>query len=502
LPAPLRRLSRAEYLLTVQDLFPGAALPNLALPPDPDVLGFENRANRLNPTDQLVYAQEESAGKIAAAVAAGLATALSCQVAAPCAAALVTSFGQRAFRRPLTADEEKTFSDFFITQAAAGGVPAAVEATVAAMLQSPQFVYRIEVGGAGGAAASAARKPTPYEVASRLSYLLWASMPDDALFEAARAGKLETAEEREAQARRMLGDPKARRQIVDFHRQWLEFDRMLGEDKSLTRYPHYTPALRAAVREEADRFVGDVVFGPGGDGKLRTLLTSVVTFVNPELARLYGVPAPASGWTRASLPPAERAGVLTRANYQAGHSHDEKGSAPLRALPIIKRLLCQDIPPPPANFEPRSSRTGAAPQTDRQALEQQTSETGCQGCHRTINPFGFAFEHYDAVGGFRRTDNGLPVNASGDLTPLGLDITGTFRDATELSAKLAGSASVTACATLQLYQSAMGRDLEKVDECRLGAVRRVLANAQGDLREALVALAVAPEMVSLPAAAP
>jgi hypothetical protein len=94
------------------------------------------------------------------------------------------------------------------------------------------------------------------------------------------------------------------------------------------------------------------------------------------------------------------------------------------------------------------------------------------------------------------------VNASGDLTPLGLDITGTFRDATELSAKLAGSASVTACATLQLYQSAMGRDLEKVDECRLGAVRRVLANAQGDLREALVALAVAPEMVSLPAAAP
>jgi hypothetical protein len=501
-PAPIRRLSHAELNATIADLFPGLALAPLALAPDPESGGFANRATLLNPTALLVEQYSAGAAAVAEKAAADLTRVLPCTPTAStevaCGAAFVEAFGGRAFRRPLGDAEKKVYTDFLNAKRTAVGFKGAVQLTIEAMLQAPPFLYRAELGDPATAAAGRVRL-TPYELASRLSYFLWGSMPDQALFDAAAANLLATPADVEAQARRMIADDKIRRMMVEYHRQWLDLDRLDREVKDATLFPTYTPALKAAMREESNRFVESTMVD--GDGTIASFLADGTTFVNAELAAHYGVPAPQSGWARVTLDPGQRAGFLTRANFLASHAHATSGSPPLRAVFIMRRLLCQSLPPPPndADLTPPQPKAGDGPKTNRQLFAARTAG-GCQACHLAIDGLGFGLERYDAIGRYRTTDNGLPVDASGMIT--GGDAAGTFDGGVELSQRLAGSADVRLCATTKWYEYAMGRDKLPSDDCRIAFMERALAAAGGDVREMLVALVTSGDFVTRPAVNP
>jgi hypothetical protein len=486
LPVQVRRLTRAEYNATVRSLLPGVILPQIDLAQEIDASGFENRAKLQNPTALLVQQLSAGATAVAGAAVKNLASVVPCAATdATCGAQFVEAFGARAFRRPLSDAEKKTYTDFFNQQKTAISFTAAVQLTLEALLQAPAFIYRVELGDP--ARALGGRVPlTSYEMASRLSYLLWGTMPDQTLFDAAKANKLVAAADVEAQARRMVADDRLGGTMLEFHRQWLEFDRLDREaTKDPTLYPSFTPTLRAAIREESDRFVGDVMVK--GEGSLKALLTSPMTFVTADLAKLYGVAAPASGWGPAALNGKERAGILTRANFLASHAHAVAGSPPLRAVSIMRRLMCTALPPPPADADtsPPKPQVGGAAQTNRQLFEARTVGS-CQACHGTIDPLGFGLENYDAAGGYRTTDNGLPVNAQGELKAI--DVAGPFTGGVELSQRLADSAQVRLCVTGQWYEYALARDRDATDECKIKALDNALAAAGGNVREMLVGL--------------
>jgi hypothetical protein len=502
--APMRRLSRAEYLASVRDLFPGVDLGNVAIGKDPHEHGFENRAELLNPQPLLIEQYNTAASEIAARVIEDPASVLPCapeaSSEADCGAQFLDAFGTRVFRRPLTSDEKTTYTTFFEGELAAGsGFHGAVQLTIEVLLQAPQFLYRLEFGEPDPIAPGLAQL-TPYEIATRMSYLLWGSGPDAALLESAKAGGLATPAEREAEARRMLADPRARDMLVEFHRQWLDLDGLLDEPKDPTAYPTYDAALVSAIREESDRFVGNVMWN--GDGTVRSLLTSTTTEVNAPLAALYGVPAPASEWAEVSLDPAERAGLLTRANFLASRAHKIAGSPPLRAVFVLERLLCQTPAPPPAdaNLSEPAAEPDTAGKTNRELFEERLAPDACKGCHQTFTDLGYAFENYDAVGRYRTEDNGQPVDATGQFS-LG-DIDWQLQGSIDLSEKLAESAEVERCVAGFWFEYALGRAQESSDACRVEALGDALAAAHGDVRELLVAVVKEPDFAVRPVVQP
>jgi hypothetical protein len=501
-PSPLRRLSRAEYLRTLEDLFSGLPLQPLDILPDPDALGFENRAELLVPRDVLLSQYQVAAERIAEAAIAKPEVIAPCggAASADCAGGFVDGFGRRAFRRPLTASERSAFLALFQKATVPGDPKGGPRAVIEAMLQSPQFLYRIEdgVGPAQGGKVAL----SGYEIASRLSYALWESMPDAALFEAAGSGSLGRPEVREMQARRMLADPRARRMLVNFHRQWLEFDQIEREaEKDPKAYPRWSAALMSAVREEADRFVGWVV--TEGPGTLEALLTSRSAEVDKGLAALYSVPAPASGWKSVALDPGERAGILTRASFLAGHAHHFQSSPPLRGGFVLRRMMCRSLPPPPPNADttPPVAAAGGKPKTNRQLFEERVAVDGvCIGCHKIIDGIGFGFENYDAIGAFRKVDNGLPVNAKSELVEI--DVARQFEGAVELSQLLASSGDVSNCIADKVYEYSVGRAIEQGDACLTARLRGRFRGTRGDFRDLLVAIAASPEIAERAAPQP
>ncbi|HVU52084.1 MAG TPA: DUF1592 domain-containing protein, partial [Polyangia bacterium] len=504
-PAPLRRLSYAEYQATTTDLLGALKTAPITLSRDPDERGFENRASLLNPSPMLV--EQWADGAIAAGLAAstaigGAGSIVPCAPKtaadeAPCGARFIQQFGAKAFRRPLTADEVSDFTAFFEGERASSSFAGAVQLTTEAFLQSPQFLYRMELGDPATAGADRV-KLTSYEIATRLAYLAWGSAPDDALLAAAATPSgLDDAAAREAQARRLLADPRAGQMMVEFHRQWLDLDHLAKEPKDPKTYPAYDAALEGAIREEADRFVRKVMWQ--GAGTISAFLTSTDTEVNAPLAALYGVAAAgatATTWVAASLDPTQRAGFLTRADYLAGRAHQLEGSPPLRSVFIRDRLLCLPalMPPADANLSEPAATPGATAETNRQLFEDRIAPATCKGCHTIINPMGYGLESYDAVGAYRTTDNGLPVDATGSINGTG-DVDGPFTGGVELSKRLASSKTVAACVAQNWYAYAEGRDLGAADSCRLAKLNLSLATAGGDVRELLVAIATSPEFI-------
>jgi hypothetical protein len=505
-PAPLRRLSYAEYQATTTDLLGGLKTAAITLSRDPDEGGFENRAKLLNPSPMLV--EQWGDGAIGAGLAASTAMSTSGATSivpctpktttdeAPCGVQFIQQFGAKAFRRPLTTEEVADYTAFFEGERANSNFQGAVQLTTEAFLQSPQFLYRMELGDPTTVAADRV-KLTSYEIATRLSYLVWGSAPDTTLTAAAAGGGLDAADAREAQARRLLQDARAGAMMVEFHRQWLDLDRLSKEAKDPKTYPKYDATLESAIREESDRFVRKVLWQ--GPGTLAAFLTSPDTQVNAPLAALYGVAAPTStsdsGWGDVTLDPTQRAGFLTRANFLAARAHQLEGSPPLRSVFIRDRLLCLPplMPPADANLSEPAASPGATAQTNRQLFEARIAPATCKGCHTIINPMGYGLENYDAVGAYRTTDNGLPVDASGSIN--GTDVDGPFTGGVELSQKLAQSKTVATCATTNWYAYAQGRDLGTADACRLAKLNLALSDAGGDVREMLVAIVTSPEFI-------
>ena len=501
-PSPLRRLSDGEYLNALHDLFPALSLSLPALPPDVPVAGFDNAAEAQEPSDVLVARYEAIANlyaEAATADAASVSALAGCddwstpELAAACGAQFVDRMGGRLFRRPIAASEHDRFLLRFQAWAAAVDFAGAAQLTLSAMLQSPQFLYRAEPL-APTLAPGTAVPVEGYAMATRLSFFLWESVPDDLLLAAAARDELRTDAQLRAQAERMLADDRALRVLWSFPRQWLGLDRILLDEHSARTPavdPQWTAATQASAFTETQIFVQNVL---AQGGTFRDLLTSRRAWVDPEMARIYGVPAPADAGTFAevTLPESERAGLLTRTAFLAGYSHRGATSPPVRGNGIQLRLLCElpISPPPGVDTSQPTLPPGSGPQTNRMLFEARTAPGFCQGCHAGLNGFGFGFEHYDAAGHYQTTDDTLPVDATGKIS--GTDVDGPFDGAIALSEALARSQVVHDCATTELVRFALGRAPADVEGPMVAALAKGFLQSGGDLRALLVAMVLAP----------
>lgn len=491
--SPVRRLTNSEYENTVRDLL-GGNIPSLPEQPSDAVLegSFENDAQSLGPSDVRIARYETAAmnlGEHAVNDSNARNRVLPCETAdADCAWQFVESFGKRAFRRPLTEAELTRWFDFFDSQRTSIDFDAAVQLTVAAMLQTPQFLYRLE--SEGSPASGDQQELSQHELASRLSYLLWETMPDEQLMQAAEAGELATDAQLEEQARRMLSDERARDAVRNFHRQWLYLDRVLDEDKISELFPMWGSQARASAKEEALRFI-ESVFLEGGT--VEELFTSNVAYVDNVMSELYDIPEPSEPWAQVELDPTERAGLLSRIAFLAGFAHEANGSPPLRGVFVMERLLCEPPPSPPANADTSAPQADPeqGPMTNRDLFEERVAPSACQGCHVRIDGFGFGFENYDAAGMFRTEDNGLPVDASGFANGIGND--DGYEGAVELQNLLGESDVVRDCVAKQWFTYANGRPMEPADTCQVEAIQAEFEDNGGDLVELLVSIVTRPE---------
>lgn len=489
---PLRRLSETEYHNTIRALFVGVPYPETELIAPLSSNGFENFvSNTRAVSDRDVEAFDATVESIAgpASTNAAFLAHHGCpdvDQRAACIEGFVRNFGRRAFRRPLTDEERSVYRTLIEDIASAIDLAAGIETMIASVLASPELLYRVEARGEDRANA--------YTLASRLSYLIWQSMPDDALLAAAAAGELSNREQLEAQARRMLADERATQALVDFYRQWFRFSRMDEEKyaaKSPTLFPEWTPTLRASVQAEVRRFVRHVA---EQDATLTRLYTDRTAFLDADMARHYGVDGPVDD-RPILLPESERSGILTRANFLAGTGIAGHGSPVHRGLFVYENLLCRHIGGVPDDVD-TSAVTPEPNQTTRELYEEITAPTACRGCHVRINPVGFAFENYSSTGAYRTTELGRPVDASGAL--MGSEFESeTVVGAVELSAQLARSEVAHACAANHWVSYMLGRRLEPVghDACYAERIQRAFFESGGDMRALMVTLITQSEFV-------
>jgi hypothetical protein len=482
----IRRLNRFEYDATVRDLLGDHTRPAQAFPPEEEANGFDNDAALLTVSDLGAEKYLLAAETLASAAVADLPSLLPCDPApdeAACARAFIERFGRRAYRRPLDGEEIAILEDVYAQARAEWDFAAGIKLVIETMLQSPQFLYRVEIGEPR-APGEIWQRLTPWETASRLSYLLWGSMPDDGLFRAAEDGKLATRAEVETQARRLLADPRALEQIAHFHERWLGLYLLGDLDKDPATFPEYSPGLRPSMLEEMRRFVA-AVFTEGG-GTLTTLFTGSFTFVDAALAAYYGVPAPAGDdFARVELPAAHAAGILTLGGLMAMNAGPNQTSPVLRGKFVQEQLLCNPLPPPPDDIDIKPPELDAT-LTTRERFAQHRADPTCSGCHDFMDPIGFAFEHFDGAGRWRDLENGLVIDDSGEL--VGSDNDAAFTGPVELGALLAGSAQVRGCLTRQWFRYAYGRVAGEGDACTLASLETRLADADGDLRELVIGL--------------
>jgi hypothetical protein len=362
------------------------------------------------------------------------------------------------------------------------------------MLHSPHFLFRIEGGADDGDA--------PFAIASRLSYFLWDTMPSDELLQAAGDGKLATAAQIEATARRMLEDPRARGGMEEFLAQWMRFDRVLEATRDRRRFREFNAEVAAAMVEETRRLFNHLVWG---DRNFLEFFTADYTFVNPDLARLYGLPAPQEEFAKVAYPAdSGRSGVLGHGSFLVLTSKPAETSPTARGLFVRNQLLAQEIPPPPAGLNATLPNiTEEAPMTNRQRLAVHLNSESCAGCHRLMDPIGLGFEQYNAIGVFqkkmvlqfpaepsdgarrRRTIKELDVDPSGFIQ--GMEDS-AFSTPRELGRLLAGSKTCQKAIVKQLFRYAFGRQETEDDQPAIDAMLARFRDSGFRFRELIVAL--------------
>ncbi|MGD8861866.1 MAG: DUF1592 domain-containing protein [Myxococcales bacterium] len=472
------RLTHEQWANTVRDLLKlDAADPLPEFRPDPVQGGFlfDNDANSLQVDESLWSSYRRAAGELAALVTSDpgrLAKVLPAGADDPDTGTetIVRELGLRAHRRPLDATEMGEYTTLFEAGAALHPNMAAREAGVRilieALLQSPHFLYRVETSDQ---VVDGAIPLNDYEIASRLSYALWHTMPDDALFDAAAAGELSDASTLPDHVQRVLDDARLEGVVADFHAQLLEVEEFLGISPSPTFYPDAPDDLGQLALTEHELFIHDVVFEQ--EQGYRELLTATHTFVNDQLAGIYGLPGDfTSSFERAELDPAQRRGLFTQIGFLATNSSSASPDPIHRGVFLAERIACLHIAAPDVATPPLGAMPG---RTNREVIEEQTEADGtvCASCHKTlINPFGFPFEHYDATGAFRTEDNGFPVDAA--ASPLIGEGPVMVDGATALIDALAAEPSVHECYARHWLEYLHGRPEAEADEpliARLGA---------------------------------
>ena len=493
LPGPrrLRLLTRAEYAATVTDLLLLGQPPQVDnLPVESVVDGFNNHATAQVVTSRHLDEYLATGERLVAqALAQNKARLVTCPGAPGCDRMFITSFGRRAFRRPLTADEVQRYSLLFAPSITNTSFDTGVELAMRTMLASPHFLYRSEVGER---AADGSYKLTPFELAASMSYLLIGSTPDDTLLDAAASGGLNTPEGIETQARRLLQDPRSRPALAAFFRQWLGIDGFLFTNKDAAVYPSFTDEIRKLMAEEADAFVTSVALDSGG-GVFKQLFDADFVFSNDTLSRFYGLPVNGiPNLSRQSVggnvAERKRGGALTLGALLGAHAHSNESSPVRRGVFVRHQLLCQSLPSPPENLNVMPP--GLDPSlTTRARFQKHSSDAACAGCHKSIDPVGFGFERYDGVGAYRETEAGMPIDGSGEV--LGLEsLDGTdrrpFDGPVQLGAIIAASPNAQACFARQLYRYARGGEAGGRDACAIKKLQDAFAAAGGNIQQLFI----------------
>ena len=477
----LRRLTHSQYNNTVRDLLGNHTRPADAFPQEDYVNGFKNQIAAQDISPLLAEAYNTAAERLAKAAFVGGTDSnqlIPCKPGSvACADKFIRSFGLRAFRRPVTLTEFRRYKAVFTKGTArTGDFLAGAQLVIEAMLQSPKFLFRAD-------------NSSPYAVASRLSYFLWDTMPDEALFRAAASGELSARGGIEKAIQRMIAEPRAREAVHEFAAQWLRFDLVQTAVKDRMLYPQFSPELAVAMAEETKRLIADLVWT---DGNFMDLFTAPYTFVNSDLANLYGIRAPANDFDRVALPDAaQRAGILGHGTFLAQTSKPGDTSPTVRGYFVREHFFCHQVPdPPPGTNSNLPPLLEDRPQTNRDRLNEHLINRSCAGCHALMDPIGFGFERFDAIGKRRekQTIKFFPDRRAKDQTPkmvdLELDTTGKvsglanseFRTPIELGRILAGSADCQACIVKQLFRYAYGRRETDAD-------RKLISDATAAFRD-------------------
>ncbi|MFO0725923.1 MAG: DUF1592 domain-containing protein [Myxococcota bacterium] len=466
-----------------------------AFPPEnrPRGFVFDNDSSSRVMGSSRMDAELNAAKSIAHQVAPQSSVWLSCdhnQVAA-CAQAFVSGLARRAYRRPLTSAESTKLITLITAGAQSQGLDHGLELGIRAVLASPSFLYRSELGVVGG---DGVARLDGYETASLLSYFFWGTLPDQALLAAAERGDLSDPMKRADQARRLLADPRAAEGLGGFALGWLGVERILTADKRADLFPELDPALRQDMLTETKTFFAEVVLR--GSGRYTDVLTADYSYLSDRLARLYGLSGAGNGFSKIAYGMSGRSGILSHASVLGSYAYSDTSAPVRRGVFVRERLLCQSLPIPPPG-------AGALPAVDpsattRERFRQHSDSPNCRGCHALIDPVGFGFERFDAIGKRRDTENGQPIDTSGDLTDADRVGAGThlpFDGIGALGQLLATSAGANACFARQMWRFAKGGLEAETDRCGVAAAEQGFIASGGDVRALMVSIAASQAFV-------
>ena len=457
-PLRIRRLLDRQYVNSVRDLL-GEEAARVARPPATRVSpGFESSgAAAVAPPAVAIRRYEESARAISAQAVLDLGLLspyMDCEPAGPddaaCMTEFVQRFGRRALRRPLDQSEMARYADLGIASAADfDSFYIGVSYVISAMLQSPSFLYQVEVGEPDPDDPTRLRL-TGHEVATRLSFFLLDTTPSNELLDLAESGALVDADGVRAAAEAMLGEDAARGALAGYYEERFKLRELAQLSKDPELYPDFDTELAAAMRQEALELLSHIVWEEDRD--YRELFTARYAFVNADLAALYGVEAPAdpAAFERRELPAdGGRMGILGQAGFLALHAHPGVTSPTRRGRFIVERLLCREVPPPPPDVNPILPEDPGRPETMREKLGRHMEDEACASCHKLMDPVGFGLEHFDAVGAYRPDDRGMALDVTGEIESVG-----AFDGLAGLAELLVGVEGLNRCWVRNLYRHA------------------------------------------------
>ncbi len=500
-PLTVRRLTHSQYNNTVRDLLGDQSRPADSFPKEDFVHGFKNQLEAQGVPPLQAEAYSDAAERLARSAFRGgdHQGLIPCQPAAAtdpvCADKFVRQFGLKAFRRPIDDREAQVYVELFRQEAErTGDFLGGAQMVVEAMLQSPHFLFRVERG--------AGSPYGQYEIASRLSYFLWDTMPDEELLAAADKGELSTVAQVEATARKMLDDPRAKSSLEEFLAQWLRFDRALSAIRDRRLFRGFSTELAAAMTEETRRLFDHLVWE---DQNFMDFFTADYTYVSTDLANLYGLPAPSEEFGRVDYPPdSGRSGVLGHASFLTLTSKPSDTSPTERGLFVRADFLCHEVPPPPPGVNTALPViTEAKPMTNRERLSMHLNSEACATCHRLIDPIGLGFEHYDAIGKFRqeltlsfipeaheeghrkRSEVKLPLDTTAHVQ--GIE-NSDFSTPKELGRILAADGACQKCIVKKLFRYTFGREETAADQPAIEAMLKKFQESGFHFRELVVAL--------------
>jgi hypothetical protein len=481
-----RWLTNPEYDNTVRDLLGGPATPSITAQFPEDTL-IDFRVETEDPTGMVPIGhryEHLALGRdnILKDLRPRLRDILPCDPVATgeqaCAQKFIATFGLRAYRRPLTMSDVTDLSTAYEHGRMAADFNEGILQVVGAALLARPFL-RIESAGPRGVFAPL----NPYALASRLSYFLYRSMPDQPLFDAAASGKLSTLDEVTAQTKRMLADPKAHQAVTEFFQEWLSLDKLTGSpwapNEKVTKDPTVAPdfdSLRAYMRTETTMFAEDIFFT---GASLSELYKRPASWINEPLAKLYGVDGVTGlAFRQVSFVTQRRSGLFTQASILSVPSSTSEPSPTNRGVYVNDKLLCRPVPPPPPNVLPLLPLQPGETNRERYQKTMATGGPACASCHAIIDPIGYGYESYDIEGRYRTADNGLPIDASGTVTVNGGANTYKFTDGAELSAILGVSFESDDCMATKWFRFALSRPEEDADSCSLGTIQRAFRNSR------------------------